>query len=153
MSDNRLAAVDQLARSYAIASIAHRGQVDKNGEPYIRHVRRVAERIPVERWVARCVAVLHDTIEDSDMTADDLFRAGLHRDIIDPVELLTRTNDVPSAVYYERIRTSPVALMVKLADLNDNLDPDRVAQLDEVTRGRVLDKYAAALEALTGERE
>ena len=153
MSDDRLAAVDQLARSYAIASIAHRGQVDKNGEPYIRHVRRVAERIPVERWVARCVAVLHDTIEDSDMTADDLFRAGLHRDIIDPVELLTRTNDVPSAVYYERIRTSPVALMVKLADLNDNLDPDRVAQLDEVTRGRVLDKYAAALEALTGERE
>lgn len=152
MNDDRSAGVDQLARSYAIASIAHRGQVDKSGEPYIGHVRRVAERIPVERWLARCVAVLHDTIEDSDITAHDLFRAGVHRDIIHPLELLTRTDDVPSAVYYERIRANPVALMVKLADLGDNLDPERVVQLDEATRDRLWAKYAAAFEALTGDR-
>jgi (p)ppGpp synthase/HD superfamily hydrolase len=148
--DELLDATDQLARASAIASIAHRDQVDKAGEPYLGHVERVAGMFDAAHWVERCIALLHDTIEDSDITADDLLRAGVHRQVLDAVVLLTRTVDVSPADYYARISSNPTARLVKLADLADNTNPERLARLDSAVAARLKAKYAAAHAALAG---
>jgi (p)ppGpp synthase/HD superfamily hydrolase len=145
-----LDATDQLARASAIASIAHRGQVDKAGEPYLGHVQRVAGMFDDAHWVERCIALLHDTIEDSDITEDDLLHAGVHSQVLDAVVLLTRTMDVAPAEYYARISSNPAARLVKLADLADNTNPERLARLDSAVAARLEAKYAAARAALTG---
>jgi len=148
--DEFLAATDQIARASAIASIAHRGQVDKAGDAYIGHVRRVAGFFDESRWVERCAALLHDTIEDSDLTEKDLFRAGVRRNVLDIVVLLTRTDDVVYDEYYARIRNNSRARLVKLADLADNSDPKRLNRLEPALAARLEAKYAAAHAALTG---
>lgn len=134
----------------AIATAAHLGQTDKLGADYIRHPERVAARVAHLGAHITAAAWLHDVIEDSATSAEDLRAAGIPDDVVDAVLLLTRTSDTPSATYYERIRTSPLALQVKLADIADNLDPRRLAQLDAETQLRLVQKYAAALTALTG---
>jgi (p)ppGpp synthase/HD superfamily hydrolase len=148
--DEFLAATDQIARASAIASIAHRGQVDKAGDPYVGHVKRVAGFFDESRWVERRAALMHDTIEDSDLTEVDLFRAGVRRDVLDLVVLLTRTEDVLDDDYYGRIGSNPRARLVKLADLADNSDPKRLARLEPALAARLEEKYAAAHAALTG---
>jgi (p)ppGpp synthase/HD superfamily hydrolase len=148
--DEFLAATDQIARASAIASIAHRGQVDKAGDAYIGHVRRVAGFFDDSHWVEQCAALLHDTIEDSDLTEEDLFRAGVRRDVLDIVVLLTRTAGVVHDEYYARIRSNPQARLVKLADLADNSDPERLNRLEPALAARLEAKYAAAHAALTG---
>ena len=137
---------EQQAIARAIASIAHRGQADKLGQPYIEHPRRVAERLTDE--IEHSAAWLHDVIEDADVTARDQLEAGVLPQIVDVVELLTRRPDVPSDEYYERIRESPHARAVKLADIADNTAPWRVAGLDEATQTRLAEKYRKALQAL-----
>jgi (p)ppGpp synthase/HD superfamily hydrolase len=149
--DELLTATDQLARASAIASIAHRGQVDKAGEPYLGHVQRVAGMFDDAHWVERCIALLHDTIEDSDITEVDLFRAGVDRHVLDAVVLLTRTEDVAPAEYYARISGNPAARLVKLADLADNANPERLARLDPAVAAGLETKYAAAHAALAGD--
>ena len=141
--------VDQAGRASAIAALAHRGQTDKLGYPYIDHPARVAtafDRIfePVEH----CAAWLHDVIEDSDVTAQDLLDAGIWPVVVEAVLLLTRTADVPNADYYELIRGNRFARAVKLADIADNLAPWRVRQLDRETQARLSKKYKKALIAL-----
>ena len=138
---------DQTGRAEAIASIAHRGQVDKLGQPYIEHPRRVAAAFE-PGTIEHCAAWLHDVIEDTDVTANDLRAAGVTPQIVDVVELLTRRPDVPSELYYERIRLSPSAKAVKLADIADNTAPWRVAGLDVATQERLAEKYRKARTAL-----
>jgi hypothetical protein len=141
--------VDQAGRASAIAALAHRGQTDKLGYPYIDQPARVAttfDRIfePVEH----CAAWLHDVIEDSDVTAQDLLDAGIWPVVAEAVLLLTRTADVPNEDYYELIRVNQFARAVKLADIADNLAPWRVRQLDRETQARLSKKYKKALIAL-----
>lgn len=146
-----LAAADQLARAEAIATIAHRGQVDKAGQPYLGHVQRVASGFEGTRWRERCIALLHDTIEDTDITAADLVIAGMQQGIVDAVVLLTRVGDGDG--YYARIRANQSATLVKLADIADNTNPERVARLerlDPAHAAKLKAKYEAAIAALTG---
>ena len=141
--------VDQAARASAIAALAHRGQTDKLGYPYIDHPARVASTFDrIFEPVEHCVAWLHDVIEDSDVTAQDLRDAGIWPVVVDVVVLLTRTAEVPSEDYYELIRVNPFARAVKLADIADNLAPWRVRQLDRGTQARLSGKYKKALIAL-----
>lgn len=136
-----------LAAAEAIASIAHRGQVDKAGMPYIEHPRRVANSIPRngdDDLDAVSVAWLHDVIEDTDITRDDLHAAGIPWSVIEDVELLTRRDGQAPEEYYAAITMSPRALAVKLADIADNTNPERVALLDEATVARLREKYATA---------
>lgn len=140
MTDN--ASVDQ-ARE--IATRLHAGQVDKLGEPYIGHCERVAARLHDDE--AMTVALLHDVLEDTGMPESEL-RATFGDRIVDAVVLLTRTEQVEAQAYYARIRKDPLALSVKLADIHDNLDPDRLSRLDAETASRLLRKYGAALLAL-----
>lgn len=140
--------VSQVARASAIATIAHRGAVDKLGAPYIEHPSAVAALFhPEHEWFEISVAWLHDVIEDTDVTAADLVAAGIDPAIVDAVELLTRTGKT-DADYYAAIRENPAALAVKLADITHNTNPSRMARLDPATRERLTAKYAAAEEAL-----
>ena len=142
-------AASQVALAAAIATAAHRGQTDQAGADYIAHPARVAGRFdPVTQPVEHCAAWLHDVIEDTPRSADDLRGAGIHPDVLEVVLLLTRRDDVPSDEYYRRIAAHPRALAVKAADIDDNLDPERTKLLDAAKRGRLATKYAAARRSL-----
>ncbi|MGX9294292.1 HD domain-containing protein [Tsukamurella paurometabola] len=138
--------IDTIADS--IAAAAHAGQTDKAGNDYITHPRRVAARVTPQTSENRAAALLHDVLEDTPVTAEDLAAAGIPDGVIGAVRLLTRRDDVPSEEYYAAIRTDPIALAVKLADIGDNTDPSRLALLDSATQDRLRAKYAAALAAL-----
>lgn len=140
--------MDPIATADAIAAAAHAGQVDKAGKPYVGHVRRVASYADPANTDAVVAALLHDTIEDTDITAAELADRGISAEAIAAVELLTRRTDQPPAEYYRLIRDHPIAREVKLADLADNTDPARLATLSESDQERLTRKYANAYEAL-----
>lgn len=131
----------------AIATIAHSGQTDKGGQPYIGHPARVAATVRRngERDLLVAAAWLHDVLEDTDLSREDLHTAGIDYAVINIVELVTREPGTHIEDYYERIRVSPSALAVKLADIDDNTSPDRLALLDDATIVRLTRKYAKAL--------
>jgi (p)ppGpp synthase/HD superfamily hydrolase len=135
-----------VAAAKAIATTAHRGQVDKLGADYIDHPRRVSERLndPLEQ----ATAWLHDVLEDSTVTRHDLLEAGIPGGVVEAVTVLTRTDAVSDADYYAGIRANPIALAVKRADIADNLEPWRVKQLDVSVQKRLAAKYGRALAAL-----
>ena len=143
---------EQAVRASAIAVIAHRGQVDKLGEPYIEHPRRVAALAAAtvldDATDAVAVAWLHDVIEDCDIAAEDLLAAGMRPELVDAVVLLTRTADTPDDIYYQRIKSNPLALAVKDADIRDNTAGWRTARLSEADRDRLAAKYAKARQTL-----
>lgn len=135
-----------VVRADEIAEKAHQGQLDKIGRPYIDHPRRVAARLDTPD--AKAAALLHDVIEDSDLTADDLRAEGIPPGVVHAVVLLTRRADVPDAEYYRRILGDELALTVKLADLADNSDPRRLARIVEPQRTALTEKYRHAYAAL-----
>lgn len=135
-----------IQRALLIATTAHLGQVDKNGAPYIEHPVRVSELVTTDD--AKAVALLHDTIEDTEVTAESLRNAQVPEHVIEAVVLLTRSVHVPSEEYYRKIKTNPLALEVKLADISDNTSPERTQYLDEKTRLRLQKKYTHALSIL-----
>lgn len=144
MTDHELVAL-----ALAIATSAHEGQKDRQGLPYITHPSRVAERL--EGADEQAVAYLHDVLEDTSLTAEDLLERGLPRNVVSCVTLLTRTPDIPDDLYYGLIRGNGLATRVKLADMADNLDPRRLLKLNAPTMVRLMQKYAYGLDALTGE--
>ncbi|WP_091528589.1 HD domain-containing protein [Microlunatus soli] len=144
-----MATAESVDRAIAIATQAHRGQTDKSGEPYIGHPERVADRLAEDDHDGRVVAWLHDVVEDTDVTADDL-AADFDAAIVAAVVALTRVEKDEPDDYYRRVRADPLALRVKFADIADNTDPARVARLDDRTRTRLAGKYDHALEVLRG---
>jgi hypothetical protein len=137
----------RLAQS--LAAMAHAGQVDKAGLPYLDHPRRVAERVAQVdgRPAAIAVAWLHDVVEDTTTTLDDLRAAGFDENVVNAVEALTRRSDEGDA-YYWRVAANDLAKVVKLADVHDNTDPERVARLDPTDRARLQEKYRHAVEVI-----
>lgn len=130
----------------ALAVRAHAGQVDKAGDPYLCHVARVAYAVCGDKE-AEAVAWLHDVMEDSP-GYDEQIMCNFPASVSDAVSRLTRWKGHSSEWYYERIRDSPLALKVKLADIADNLDEARLSKLDHKTADRLRRKYAKALELL-----
>lgn len=111
-----------------LAVQAHRGQVDKAGSPYVLHALRVMLRLDGE--AARIAGVLHDVIEDTDCTLDQLRELGYSPAVLDALDRLTHRPGDAYDAYIDRVEASPLARAVKLADLEDNLD---VRRLPEVT--------------------
>lgn len=144
-----VAAATLLAQAERLATSAHEGQFDKAGRPYIEHPRRVANRVwDVDgRPAAVCVAWLHDVVEDTDVTLDDLREAGFDDAIVAAVDALTR-RDGEGDAYYRRVAASELAMVVKRADIWDNTNADRLAALSAAQRHRLQAKYAHALEVL-----
>jgi len=143
-------AAAQVALAKGIAFAAHRGQLDRIGAEYIDHPGRMAERFdPLAEPVLVAAAWLHDVLEDTSVTAQNLLEAGVQREVVEVVQLLTRTPDVADDEYYARIRRHPVARRVKLADLDDNTAPWRVRRLEFDAQVRLAEKYRHAREALS----
>ena len=107
-----------IEKALQIAAKAHEGQKDKSGEPYILHPLRAMMSVAGEE--AQIVAVLHDVIEDTPVTADDLRQAGFSEKGIDAVLCVTHEQDEPYAEYVIRCKANEIARRVKLADLEDN---------------------------------
>ena len=130
-----------LEDAIVLAAQAHRGQVDKGGQPYILHVLRVMLR--QEDETARIVAVLHDVLEDTPVTLADLQAAGYDDQLCEAVDCLTRRTEETYEEMIERVATNPLARQVKLADLADNLDPKRQVPVESAVADRRT-RYAAA---------
>lgn len=141
----------ELAES--VARRAHAGQLDRSGTPYIGHPARVAANAGGQAQdssadLVEAAAWLHDVVEDTDVTLDHLAELGLPGRIVAAVDALTRRPGEPSDAYYMRVTADPLALVVKLADIADNSDPDRLAMLDTQTRERLMVKYDHARQSL-----
>lgn len=110
--------VETIATAERIAREAHRGQSRKNGVPYITHPQRVAAAVPDE---LKPIAWLHDVVEDTAVTLDDLRAAGLPAYVVEAVAVLTKVDGVDYEQYIQRVRANDHARCVKIADLEDNL--------------------------------
>jgi (p)ppGpp synthase/HD superfamily hydrolase len=129
------------------ATEVHRGQVDKAGNPYILHPLRVMLRMTSAE--ARFVAILHDTIEDSDHTLDDLRALGYSETIIAAVDAITRRDDETYEEFIQRLKPNPLARAVKLADLLDNMDLRRANPVVAEKDAERLARYQRAWIELT----
>lgn len=132
-------------KALCIAYKAHEGQVDKTGIPYIFHPFHLAESMTDEN--STIVALLHDVIEDTDWTIDDLEKEGFNEDILTALKLMTHNPAQPYMDYISRLSTCPVARQVKLADLYHNSDQTRVENPDEKMLKR-WEKYDRAIQLL-----
>lgn len=139
--------IDLLYNAYKIAEKAHAGLVDKAGVDYIYHPVRVSKRFPEHDYESRIVALLHDVLEDSSMTAEDLANEGIPKHLVNAVVCLTRKPGEDYSDFILRCSSNKMAARVKLEDLNDNLDVTRLKVISEIDRKR-LNKYLQAREFL-----
>ena len=138
-----------LERAIEIATEAHRGQLDKAGNEYIGHPLRVmaAGKTADEK----IVGVLHDVVEDSDWTFEQLSAEGFSVDVIEALRCVTKlSEDEPYDKFIARVKSNPLAVAVKLNDLSDNMDIRRLPYLSDKDVKR-LKKYLKAYKQLTGE--
>ena len=137
-------------QAMCLAYAAHHGQLDKSGVPYILHPVHLAEQMDDE--ISCCVALLHDTVEDTDVTLEDLAKI-FPAAVVEAVSLLTHREGVAYFDYVRAIKRNPVAIKVKLADLAHNGDQSRCIGTD-ITPERMAawkEKYAKAYAILTEE--
>ena len=134
-----------IKKALKIAFAAHKNQVDKSGIPYIFHPYEVAQQMTTEYEI--CTALLHDVMEDTDVTAEDLRAAGFPENILEALRLLTHDETVPYEVYIQAIKTNPLARAVKIADLTHNSNPDRLDIIDQKAKAR-FQRYAEAKKSL-----
>ena len=139
--------IDLLYKAYKIAEKAHSGQVDKAGVDYIYHPIRVSKRFPEHDYESRIVALLHDVLEDSSMTAEDLANEGIPKHLVNAVVCMTRKPGEEYSDFIRRCCSDIIAARVKREDLNDNLDITRLKEIDEEDVAR-LNKYLRAREFL-----
>lgn len=136
-----------------LAYYAHQGQTDQSGQPYIFHPYHLAEQMPDE--ISVCVALLHDVVEDSDITLDKL-KQEFPAEVTDAVCLLTHKKGEDYFDYVRDIRKNPVAVRVKLADLAHNADETRFAGCRKISPellARRREKYRKARAILEGEQD
>ena len=124
---------------------AHKDQADKSGLPYVFHPFHVAEQMSDETTTV--VALLHDVIEDSDYTLDDIRAMGFGDEVVTALALMTHEEGVPYMDYVAGLKGNPIARAVKLADLRHNSDLSRLDVVDDKALKRV-EKYAAAIRLL-----
>ncbi len=152
--------MDDIALAMKVSKKAHRGQKDKAGAPYWKHPRRVAQLAvdlcfevsicSIDRPVVACAALLHDVVEDTSVTAKDLSDQGFSDLCVATVELLTKPSDASDlSDYYAAIADDYLARTIKLADIADNSNEHRMANLTAENRERLTSKYEKALVALS----
>ncbi len=134
-----------LAKEIDIATKAHEGQVDKGGNPYILHPLRVMAK---QQYVeAQIVAVLHDVLEDTAVTDEDLLSMGFGETIVDAVISMTKKKHESYREFILRCKQNPIARIVKIADIEDNCNISRIDNPTEKDYRR-LEKYQKALRLL-----
>ena len=135
----------QTRKAMIIAYNAHYGQKDKSGLPYIHHPLHLAEQMSSEETCI--VALLHDVVEDTDITFDNL-KNEFSDEIIKALELLTHDKSVDYFEYIKKLKSNPIAKIVKIADLRHNSDRSRLDNPTENDLKRYV-KYEKALKILS----
>lgn len=135
---------DLLSEAIILATTIHNGQVDKAGMPYILHPIRVM--VKMKSLTLKKIAILHDVLEDSSISIDDI-RNTFGEEVSTPLEFLTRKNGQSYDDYIHKISENSDATIVKIADLEDNMDVTRIDSLkgDDLQR---LVKYTRAWQFL-----
>ncbi|PHB08657.1 GTP pyrophosphokinase [Bacillus wiedmannii] len=131
--------------AHEIAKTAHGGQVDKAGIDYIKHPEAVASFVNTNE--EKATAYLHDVLEDTEMTANDLLSAGIPHNIVEAVQVLTKERYTPYFEYLSKVKENSLARTVKLADLKHNSDRSRLARITDKDLKR-LEKYRKAIQFL-----
>lgn len=134
-----------LMRAIQIATEAHGRQKDKAGMPYITHVLRVMEKGHTE--TEKICGVLHDLIEDTDWTFEDLEKEGFSNEIVLTLRHLTHQENEPYKAYIDRVAQDPIAIRIKINDLTDNMDIRRLKEISEADVRR-LQKYLKTYQKL-----
>ncbi len=137
---------EQTEKAMKLCFCAHKDQTDKVGVPYVFHPFHLAEQMPDE--ISVTVALLHDVVEDTDYTLEDLGGMGFAPEVLEAVALLTHDPAVPYEEYLIPIKANPIARRVKLADLTHNSDSTRVREVTPGMEAR-WEKYRKAKEFLT----
>ncbi len=137
-------------KAMRIAFEVHKEQTDKSGAPYIFHPMHLAEGMTDEATC--CVALLHDVVEDGEVSFDWLLAEGFTEEIVDAIRLMTHAPEVAYADYVREIKKNPIARTVKLADLSHNSDLSRLEphEIGERVLLRV-EKYREAIRILREE--
>lgn len=168
MSNTYMEQMEALNKQYetakALAIQYHDGQVDAGGEPYINHLMFVSEKAmeqndddhwgynetDVIRLKASIVGLLHDILEDTDCTVDVLKEHALDDDIIEAVQTMSHQQGETYFEYLCRVEQNPISKMVKIADLEHNMDVRRLKKFGEYEKKRI-QKYWASWKYLKGE--
>ena len=133
---------DLTKKALKISFDAHKNQIDKSGMPYVYHPFHLAEQMDDE--ISTCVALLHDVVEDTDTTLDELRSYGFPDEVIEALSLMIHSDDVPYLDYVRAMKDNPIARKVKLADLAHNSDLSRLEIVDDKALERV-NKYKQAI--------
>ena len=135
----------QSERAYEIAKKAHLGQVDKAGEDYIKHPEKVASFVKTDE--EKAVAYLHDVIEDTELTLEDLYEYDFSKEVIEAVDIITKKRGEDYQSYLNSVKKNKLARAVKLADLRHNSDLTRLIKVTEKDIKRK-EKYQKAIDFL-----
>ena len=135
----------QSEKAYEIAKRAHLGQVDKAGEDYIKHPQKVASFVETDE--EKAVAYLHDVIEDTELTLEDLHEYEFSKEVIEAVDIITKKKGEDYQSYLNSVKKNKLARAVKLADLRHNSDLTRLTKVTEKDIERK-EKYQRAIDFL-----
>ena len=139
---------EQLEQAIKLASIKHYGQKDKANKPYLFHLLYVMNN--VNDLNAKIVGVLHDILEDTDITRNDLLNYGFSEEIVIAVEILTKPKNQKYIDYIENIKKNDIATKVKLIDLKHNMNLTRLPEISDNDLKRTI-KYIKAYKYLMKE--
>lgn len=137
-----------LDRAIQIAVQAHAGQTDWSGHPYILHPMRIM--LKMDNITEKIIAILHDVVEDTKVTLSNLEAEGFPKHILDAVEALTRIEGEDYTIYVERVAGNYLARKIKLADLEDNMNPKRFHGVFDEKAARLMTRYVKAFKRLGG---
>ena len=135
----------QSEKAYEIAKKAHLGQIDKAGEDYIKHPEKVASFVNSDE--EKAVAYLHDVIEDTELTLEDLREYGFSEEVLKAVDVITKKKGQDYQTYLNSVKENKLARVVKLADLRHNSDLTRLINITEKDIERK-EKYQKAIDFL-----
>jgi (p)ppGpp synthase/HD superfamily hydrolase len=138
-----------LERAIKLARKYHEGQFDKGGQTYIEHPLRVMNG--VESVDEKVVAILHDVLEDCDVPKEKLIEEGIPYYLVEKLEILCKGKNEKYFDYIDRVKYDPLAIKVKLSDLKDNMNLERLREVTEKDIKR-LEKYKKAKEILEAHR-
>ena len=129
-------------KALKVSMQAHAGQKDKAGEEYFLHPVTVAMTLAKNGYSDECIAtaLLHDVVEDTPYTLEQLSRLGFNDSVVTALSLLTHKKGVPYMEYVEAAKKNPIARAVKMVDLMHNMDTSRLKEITEEDRER-LEKY------------
>lgn len=137
--------MNQLEKAIKIALEAHEKQVDKAGKTYILHPLRLMVQMPTEEL--QIIAVLHDVVEDSNFTFEDLIKEEFSPRIIKALRAITKQENEPYGDFIQRVKKNPLATQVKIVDLKDNSNLNRLQNPTKIDLERIK-KYEKALRDL-----